>query len=267
MNKKHLTQIFPWLLPMRKKQRQLCFYTAMRFDRNRYAETRLNTILPYLHFTSSCPMYNTQTGLDMVYQENKVFNLKLAAKKIDRLVIRPGETFSFCWATRHADRETPYKKGLTELYGKLTAEQGGGLCMLSNLLFWLFLHTPMTIIERHGHSKKDFPEPPSDAPFGVDATVAAGWLDLKVRNDTGSSFQITSGFDDTSICGSIYSNTEGAVFRVFNGPVRYYRENGIIFEEVDVCREIASGEIETLYRNRCQIGYELSHDTEIIERA
>ena len=108
MNKKHLTQLFPWLLPMRKKQRQFCFYTAMRFDCSRYAETQQAARLPYRLFTSSCPMYNTQTGLDMVYQENKVFNLKLATKKIDGMMIRPGETFSFCWATRYADRETPF---------------------------------------------------------------------------------------------------------------------------------------------------------------
>ena len=46
------------------------------------------------------------------------------------------------------------------------------------------LHTPLTLTERHGHQVKDFPEPPSDAPLGVDATVAEGWLDLRVRNDT-----------------------------------------------------------------------------------
>lgn len=29
-------------------------------------------------FTSSGPMRNTETGFDMIYQENKVHNLKLA---------------------------------------------------------------------------------------------------------------------------------------------------------------------------------------------
>ena len=137
---------------------------------------------------------------------------------------------------------------------------------MSNLLFWLFLHTPVTVVERHGHRKKDFPEPPSDAPYGVDATVAAGWLDLKVRNETDRTFQIAIGFDDTSIYGSIYSDGEAEVFRVFNGPVRYYREDGEIFEEVDVRRETPSGEIETLYRNRCRIGYALPPGTVVTER-
>ena len=265
MSKRYLTQIFPQLLPIRKKQRQLCFYTAMRFDRNRYTDTQRAEMLPYQLFASSCPMYNTQTGFDMVYQENKAFNLKLASKPINGMLIRPGETFSFCWAIRHADRDTPYKEGLTEVYGKLTTERGGGLCMLSNLLFWLFLHTPLTIVERHGHQKKDFPEPPSDAPLGVDATVTAGWLDLKVRNDTENTFQICIAFDETNIHGEIRSDTVGLSYEVFNGPVSYCRENGQIFEEVDVCRQTPDGKKVTLYQNRCQIGYPLPEHTPIIE--
>ena len=58
-------------------------------------------------------MYNTQTGFDMRYQRNKVYNLKLAAAPLDGLIIGPGETFSFCQAVRHADRQVRYKEGLT----------------------------------------------------------------------------------------------------------------------------------------------------------
>ena len=138
-----------------------------------------------------------------VYQENKVFNLKLAAATLDRLLIRPGETFSFWRLVRYADRKTPYRDGLAEVNGKLTVQPGGGLCQLSNLLFWMFLHTPLTLIERHGHRIKDFPEPPSDAPLGVDATVAEGWLDLRVRNDTEITFQITVTLEGDAITGRV----------------------------------------------------------------
>ena len=138
--------------------------------------------------------------------------------------------------------------------------------MVSNLLFWLFLHTPLIIVERHGHRKKDFPEPPSDAPMGVDATVAAGWLDLKVRNDTDSTFQICIDFDEASIYGKILCDADGSAYKVFNGTVSYCREDGLVFEEVDICRKVPDGKEETLYRNRCQIGYKLPENTPIIER-
>ena len=40
-----LTQIFPCLLPLRKKQKIFCYYIGMRLDHNRYSETRSDTML------------------------------------------------------------------------------------------------------------------------------------------------------------------------------------------------------------------------------
>lgn len=273
MSRKRITQIFPWLLPLRKKQRLFCFYLGQQLDGNHYAKDQSETLLPYPVFHSVCPMINPNTGFDLVYQKNKVFNLKLAANTINQLLIRPGETFSFWSRVRYADKETPYKEGLTVADGKLQALPGGGLCQMSNLLFWLFLHTPLTIIERHGHKRKDFPEPPSDAPMGVDATVSEGWLDLKVRNDTNSCFQIVITFAEDTIRGSILADeplTEQ--LQVTNRKPIYYRENNRIFEEVDVIQHhfLLTDEKCTsstlLYRNRCEIGYKLPADIEVKER-
>ena len=273
MARKRLTQRFPWLLPLRTRQRKFCFYLKMRMDQNRYARVQSKEKLPVTLFSSSCPMRNADTGFPMVYQENKVHNLKLAAKPIDGLLIRPGESFSFWMAARHADREIPYRDGLTEVNGKLTTTPGGGLCMITNLLFWVFLHSPLTVVERHGHERKDFPEPPSDAPMGVDATVAEGWLDLKVRNDTNKTFQIGIDFDKTHIIGSLrMERDEGISYRVFNGPVTYFRQGNEIIESVDVMRERISkedGQVLTetvLYCNQCEIGYPLPEGTQILEK-
>lgn len=273
MPRKRITQRFPWLLPLRTRQRKFCFYLNMRMDKNSYAETQQQECLPVELYTSSCPMYNTNTGFDMIYQENKVYNLKLAAKTVDGLLIRPGETFSFWNSARFADRETPYREGLTEIDGKLTTTQGGGLCMITNLLFWVFLHSPLTIVERHGHPRKDFPEPPSDAPLGVDATVAEGWLDLKVRNDTKRTFQISVSFDEANITGTLrMEQDEGICYRVYNGPVTYERRDGTIIESVDVIRERVSresGQVLTrtvMYCNQCEIGYRLPEGTQVTEK-
>ncbi len=273
MEKKRLTQRFPWLLPLRTRQRKLCFYWGMRLDGSTYAETRQQTLLPEVLFTSSCPMYNRATGCDMRYQENKVANLKLAAASIHGMCIGPGETFSFCRATRYADRETPYKEGLTVIDGQLTTTPGGGLCMLSNLLFWVFLHSPLTIVERHGHTVKDFPEPESDAPLGVDATIAEGWLDLKVRNDTDQMFQISVTFDETHIIGALRIDRPPTVrYAVDNENLRYLRKNGRVLEQVDVVQrqlDAATGDClarQVLYTNCCEIGYPLPADTPVEER-
>lgn len=270
MSRKRITQLFPWLLPLRKKQRLLCFYTSMSLDRNHYSSQRLKTLLPYQLFETSCPMYNSETGFNMVYQENKVFNLKLVAKELDKSTIRPGETFSFWKLVRYADKHTPYKDGLVVSDGKLQTLPGGGLCQMSNLLFWLFLHTPLTIVERHGHRIKNFPEPPSDVPIGVDATVSEGWLDLKVKNETARTFQIVISFDEKNIKGCVLTDIKPtATFHISNGKPLYYRKNGRIFEEVDIIQSLvtlSSKECvssKLLYRNCCEIGYLLPDDIEL----
>lgn len=270
MRRKRLTQIFPWLLPVRKCQRLFCFYTKMQLNGIRYSSERSETVLPFLLFETSCHMYNKETGFDMVYQENKVFNLKLAANTLDKIVIRPNETFSFWKLVRYADKRIPYKDGLIVSDGMLKTCPGGGLCQISNLLFWLFLHTPLTIVERHGHAVKDFPDPPSDAPIGVDATISEGWLDLKVINNTDYTIQIAISFDEVNIMGQIRTDIDtGLKFEVINGAIKYCRKNGKVFEDVDVIQNIfstASGEsisTKLLYRNHCEIGYQLSDDTEV----
>lgn len=270
MARKRLTQLFPWLLPLRRKQRKLCFYAKMRFDGVRYAGEQREDRLPHRMFESACPMRNRDTGFDMQYQENKVFNLRLAARTLDGLVIAPGETFSFWNRVRSADREQPFREGLAEVNGRLVTQRGGGLCQMSNLLFWVFLHSPLTVTERHGHSVKDFPEPPSDAPLGVDATVSEGWLDLRVRNDTDAAFQIGVSFDGEHIIGTLLRESDdGLDYLVKNGEVRYCRRNGRIYEEAEVLRlareratlrEVSAG---VVYRNICEIGYPLPEGTEI----
>lgn len=266
MNRKRMTQLFPWLIPIRTKQRRFCFYLKMRLDGRSYCKLRQEQQLPVLVFASASPLYNQNTGCDMIYQENKVFNLKLAAAAINHMVIRPGETFSFCKATRFADREIAYKKGLTVLDGKLTTTYGGGLCQITNLLFWIFLHSPLTIVERHGHKVREFPEAAKELPLGVDATMYEGWLDLKVQNKTDQTFQIKIAFDQDYITGYLFTSADSSVtYKIENRNLKYNRQGNQIFEEVDVIQKRYSSEgvciaIKTLYRNRCEIGYALPEE-------
>jgi vancomycin resistance protein VanW len=272
MGRKRVTQIFPFLLPVRVMQRKMCFYAWMRFDGRRYAETIDGKQLPYKLFETGCALYNGNTGFDMAYQKNKVFNLKLAAKTLNGLLIRPGETFSLWRLVRHADKHIPYKDGLTVTNGKLTTAPGGGLCQMSNLLFWMFLHTPLTVTERSGHEVKEFPEPNSDEIKGVDATISEGWIDLKARNDTDCTYQISVAFDDENIIGTVFVDKRPQVlYRVANGGIEYSRESGGIYESVKVERaeiDADTGEItgqKLLYINKCEICYLLPENVEIKE--
>ena len=271
--RKRLTELFPFLIPLRRWQRKAFFYRKMERDGARYAAERTAEDLPWEVFSSRCPMVNADTGFPLVYQQNKVFNLKLAARCLDGLLIRPGETFSFWRCVRWADRDTPYKDGLAEVNGKLTAQYGGGLCMLSNLLFWLFLNAPLDIVERRGHDVKDFPEPASDAPQGVDATVAEGWQDLQVRNGTDTVYEVRVSFDETYITGRLLADRDtGLRYAAENRALRYVRRvDGTVWETVDVVRRTLAADTgeclgeRKLYTNTCRIGYPLPAGTEIEE--
>lgn len=205
MRRKRLTQLFPCLLPLRQKQKKFCYYMGMKLDRNRYSSTRSNITLAHPVFRASWPLYNHKTGYELIYQENKAHNCRLAARALDRLVIAPGETFSFWNAVRGADREAAYRNGYALSDGKLQLLPGGGLCQMSSFLFWLFLHTPLTVTEQHTHGIDLHLNMPG-IPQGVDAAVAEGWLDLKVKNNTARTFQLLVSVDGCSMVGAVLSD-------------------------------------------------------------
>ncbi|WP_420794895.1 hypothetical protein [Desulforamulus ruminis] len=49
MKRKRITQLFPFLLPIRRVQRKIIFYTKMHMDRNRYAKTKGTELFAFLY--------------------------------------------------------------------------------------------------------------------------------------------------------------------------------------------------------------------------
>mgnify|MGYP001024869152 FL=1 len=75
MSRKRLTQIFPFLLPLRKWQRKKNFFLKMLLDEYRYAQRKSEKILPNLVFETSIPILNgnrqgfrQKNGKKTVYQ-------------------------------------------------------------------------------------------------------------------------------------------------------------------------------------------------------
>ena len=78
----------------------------------------------------------------MQYQYNKITNLRLAAARLDGVVLRPGETFSYWRLIGRPSRRKGYLDGIVLFCGTFRPGVGGGLCQMSNLIFWMTLHTP-----------------------------------------------------------------------------------------------------------------------------
>ncbi|HBS87269.1 MAG: vancomycin resistance protein [Bacteroidetes bacterium GWF2_38_335] len=146
--------------------------------------------------------------VDMVWQRNKITNLKLASEKISRITILPGQVFSFWFLVGKTTKGKGYLKGMNLLNGKVSVDYGGGICQLGNLIYWMALHTPLKIRERWRHSYDVFPDVNRTLPFGSGATLSYNYIDLQLENTSDQSFQILLWLDNENLYGEIRSERE-----------------------------------------------------------
>ena len=171
------------------------WYTCLRyglwyFGGLRFARKSGSPSCDYSHFRHRTPLLRRLKDVDMQYQYNKITNLRLAAARLDGVVLRPGETFSYWRLIGKPTRRKGYRDGMVLFLGRIGSDVGGGLCQLSNLIFWMTLHTPLTVVERYRHSHDVFPDANRTQPFGSGATCAYPHRDLMIRNDTQQPFQL-----------------------------------------------------------------------------
>ena len=155
-----------------------------------WAKQRQTERLPYMLISHATPLYRHLRGEDQELQENKVANLRLAVARLDGIVLYPGETFSYWRLIGKPTRRKGYRDGMVLFLGRIGSDVGGGLCQLSNLIFWMTLHTPLTVVERYRNSHDVFPDTNRTQPFGSGATCAYPHRDLMIRNDTEQPFQL-----------------------------------------------------------------------------
>lgn len=115
---------------------------------------------------------------------NKIHNLHLACGKMEKFQIKPGEIFSFWKILGEPNAKNGYKKGRNIINNQLTEDYGGGLCQLSSILYHLSLLGNLEIVERYNHSIDIYTDETRYSPLGSDATVAFGYRDLRIRNNS-----------------------------------------------------------------------------------
>ena len=156
----------------------------------RWAKERRTERLPCVQFVHATPLMRQLRGEEMEWQKNKVTNLKLATARLDGIILHPGETFSYWRLIGRPSRRKGYQEGMVLFLGRIGGDIGGGLCQLSNLIFWMTLHTPLTVVERYRHSYDVFPDCGRTQPFGSGATCVYPYRDLMIRNDTQTTFRL-----------------------------------------------------------------------------
>lgn len=168
---------------------------------SKLARTHASAPLDYSVFGHQTPLKRQLKNVDMWYQHNKAINLRLAVRHLDGLLIRPGETLSYWRTIGRPTRRKGYVDGMVLFYGGFKAGVGGGLCQLSNLIYWMTLHTPLEVRERHRHSYDVFPDSNRTQPFGSGATCAYNYLDLQIYNPTSDTYQLAVHVSEEALIG------------------------------------------------------------------
>jgi len=108
---------------------------------------------------------------------NRAHNIRLAASRLDHVLIRPGEVLSFNALVGPRTSRRGFRVARVLVRGEFTEDFGGGVCQVAGTLYLAGLRAGMEVVERHRHSR-----PVAYLPPGLDATVNFGSLDLKLRN-------------------------------------------------------------------------------------
>ncbi len=108
---------------------------------------------------------------------NRSTNIRLATKKIDSIVIMPGEVFSYNQTVGKRTAAAGFKSAAVYSGGEVTTGIGGGICQVSSTLYNAVLLANLEITERHNHGFNT-----GYVPAGRDATVSWGGPDFKFKN-------------------------------------------------------------------------------------
>lgn len=240
-------------------QRQLVW---LRSGRNFSTQVEPKS-LPFRVHRHSSLLMRKLGNTDPALQVNKVTNLRIALSCLDGLLIRPGETFSFCKRVGKPTRQRGFVDGLELSRGEARRGVGGGICQIANLLHWLVLHSPLSVLERSQHSYDPFPDDGRIIPFGTGAAIFYNYVDYQFENRTPWTFQLRLWLTEKTLEGDLRCSHELAhKYRVIERNhaflkigQNFYRTNEIWQKKTRKFRSIPESEV-LITRNFALVKYE-----------
>jgi vancomycin resistance protein VanW len=216
-----------------------------------YATRRSAVDLAFGHASHRTPLLRQLKGVDMWLQHNKAASLAVAASCIDGVMVRPGETFSFWRMVGKPTARRGFKTGMVLRNGTVAEGMGGGLCQMTNMIYWMALHTELTITERWRHGFDVFPDESRTQPFASGATCSYNYIDLQITNNTPHTYQLRLRVDGDHLLGEWRADCpQSFSYRVFerDHAIRtewwggYSRHNTLVRTRSDIATGIALAE-------------------------
>lgn len=242
--------------------------------RTRFAKERSKAVLSVVVYRHNSLIRRTLGVADPLLQENKAVNLAIAAPKISHTLIRPGETFSFWQLAGRCTAAKGYKEGMVIENGQVGRGIGGGLCQFTNLIHWMVLHTPLTIVEHHHHDAVDlFPDFGRQVPFGTGTSIFYNYVDYRFRNDTDLTFQLVVWVDAKYLCGELRADRLPSVkYHVTAQDEAFVQEVDGVYRIGKICRRAIdrhTGDVvscELLKENHARVLYALDPQNRVVSK-
>ena len=161
------------------------------FSREKFARQSPGVRFPVLLTEYHSHQIKKGPGIDLVLQQNKVSNIRIACQRMDGTVIHPGEVLSFWRLVGKVTKRKGYQNGRVLVGSHLQPGLGGGLCNLVNTLHLLVLHSPLDVTEFHSHSDALAPDPEGKhVPFSAGTSISYNSVDYRCKNNTDQDIQL-----------------------------------------------------------------------------
>ena len=109
---------------------------------------------------------------------DRSFNLRVAARHVDGIVLLPGDEFDFNRIVGERSEANGFRPAPVIASGELTDGVGGGTCQIAGTLHAAVFFAGLPFLERSTHTR-----PSSYLKLGLDATVSYPKLNFRFKND------------------------------------------------------------------------------------
>lgn len=252
MKRKLFCQLSPFTYKISVEKNILLRKISDMLKRENFAKERSHEPLPNLISSHSSLIRRRLGNVDMRLQNNKAVNLSIAAPKVNGIIIKPGETFSFWRLVGRDSRRKGYLEGLTIANGNVSSGTGGGMCQFTNLIHWMVLHSELTIAEHHHHDGFDlFPDFGRQIPFGTGTSIMYNYLDYRVRNNTDKIYQLLVTTDGEYLRGELRADSPQSLkYHIKAEDEHFVQEQGIVYRCGRVIRQTVDKKTGNIVSNK-----------------